>query len=117
MKKKRKKMRKRKKKEKKEKEGKKEKVEKRKKKKKRKKKGKRKKKAGKAKMLPVLPCLQRGYFQLLIYLLKVTPANFCICIFSKENSNNREGQTECTPVDKLHFTWTKKGGRCYFKFQ
>ena len=36
---------------------------------------------------------------------------------TRENLDNREGQTDCRPVDKYHFTWTTKGVRCYLKFR
>ena len=37
---------------------------------------------------------------------------------SRENLENREGQTDSTPlVEKYHCTWTTKGVRCYPKSQ
>ena len=35
----------------------------------------------------------------------------------RENSNNWEGQTDSTHLNKYNFTWTAKGVRCYPKFQ
>ena len=35
---------------------------------------------------------------------------------ARASSNNREGHTDGTPTDII-FTWTKKGVRCYPKFQ
>ena len=43
--------------------------------------------------------------------------NRCISIWDRENLYNREGQTDSTPVDEYHFTWTTKGVRCNPKFQ
>ena len=34
------------------------------------------------------------------------------CNICRENLNDREGQTDNTPVDKYHFTLNKKGIRC-----
>ena len=36
---------------------------------------------------------------------------------SRENLDNREGQTDSRPVEKYIFTWTTKGVRCQAKFQ
>ena len=35
------------------------------------------------------------------------------CMAARENINNRERQTDCTPVDKYNFIRTTKGARCY----
>ena len=37
-------------------------------------------------------------------------------MLDRENSDNNEGQTDGTPVDKYNFTWTTKGVRCYSKY-
>ena len=34
----------------------------------------------------------------------------------RENLDDKEGQTDSTPVDKYQFTWTTKGVRCYLEF-
>ena len=39
-----------------------------------------------------------------------------ISVPHRQNLNNREEQTDSTPVDKYHFSWTTKGVRCYPKF-
>ena len=36
---------------------------------------------------------------------------------TRENLNNREGQTESKPVDRCYFTRTEKGVRCFPNYQ
>ena len=31
-----------------------------------------------------------------------------LSLLSRDDLNNREWQTDCTPLDKYHFPWTKK---------
>ena len=54
-----------------------------------------------------------GYFaEILAAVLARNCSNgFIKCRGTRGSFNNREGQTDSTPVDKYHFTWTKKGVR------
>ena len=43
--------------------------------------------------------------------------NIDLLTLASENSNNKEGQADSTPVDKYSCPWTTKGVRCYPIFQ
>ena len=57
------------------------------------------------------PCFHHDLFVIVLLIL-------CNCfgnVTARESLNNREGNTDRTPVDKYHFI--AKGVRCYPKFQ